>query len=84
MADYFFQGLSPRDFELLVRDLLQAEIGVRMESFSSGPDGGADIRYAKGTDNLIVQCKHYPHNDWASLKRALAAEVPKVKNLKPS
>ena len=84
MADYQFSGLSPHDFELLARDLLQAELGVRLEAFASGPDRGIDLRYAKGPRKLIVQCKHYPHRNWASLKRALAAEVTKVRLLTPS
>ncbi|MCH7563328.1 MAG: hypothetical protein IH968_05830 [Gemmatimonadetes bacterium] len=83
MAEYFFQGLSPWDLELLVRDLLQADTGLTLESFSAGPDEGIDLRHAKGPSNLIVQVKHYPHTDWSSLKQRLKAELPKVRALKP-
>ena len=40
-----FRTLSPLDFEELVRDLLQEELGLRFESFGSGPDLGIDFRF---------------------------------------
>jgi len=36
MPDYTFHTLSPIDFENIVRDLLQAELSVRLESFKAG------------------------------------------------
>jgi hypothetical protein len=36
MPDYDFRNLSPIDFEILVRDLIQEELGVRLESFKAG------------------------------------------------
>src|SRR3989442_9498523 len=32
MADYEFRSLSPHDFEMLSRDLLQKPLGVRLEN----------------------------------------------------
>jgi hypothetical protein len=47
MADYDFTGcLSPLDFELLSKDLLEAELGIQFENFSEGRDKGIDLRYA--------------------------------------
>jgi len=43
---YDFRTLSPLDFEELVRDLLQAELQIRLESFSPGRDQGIDFRFA--------------------------------------
>ena len=40
MSDYTFHTLSPIDFENLVRDLLQSELSVRLESFKAGRDFG--------------------------------------------
>ena len=45
MADYDFRSLSPHDFELLCRDLLQKHLGVHSESFTTGRDSGIDFRY---------------------------------------
>lgn len=56
---YDFHQLSPHDFETLVRDLLQEEWGLLLESFKTGRDGGIDLRYARGAQNIIGQVKHY-------------------------
>ncbi len=46
MADYDFTGsLSPLDFELLSKDLLEAELDIQLENFSEGRDRGIDLRY---------------------------------------
>lgn len=47
MADYDFTAcLSPLDFELLSKDLLEAELAIQLENFSEGRDKGIDLRYA--------------------------------------
>lgn len=77
-----FQNLSPLDFEELVRDLLQAELGRRFESFGPGADLGIDFRSAKA-GTLVVQAKHYGRSGSAALLRAAATEDAKVAALKP-
>ena len=85
MANYDFRSLSPHDFELLCRDLLQESIGIRLESFSTGPDSGIDFRYRAGSENLIVQCKHYLESGFDALCRALKRrERGKLENLNPT
>ncbi|RJQ07665.1 MAG: AAA family ATPase [Dehalococcoidia bacterium] len=89
MKEYRFDQISPREFEELSADLLQAELGVRLELFTPGRDGGIDLRYygepdEEGSD-LIVQCKHWAASGWDALKRALVkVELPKVAALQPS
>ena len=47
MANYDFTAcLSPLDFELLSKDLLEAEMDIQLENFSEGHDKGIDLRYA--------------------------------------
>ena len=47
MANYDFTiSLSPIDFELLSKDLLEVELGIRLENFRHGQDKGIDLRYA--------------------------------------
>ena len=47
MADYDFTNcLSSLDFELLSKDLLEAELGIQLENFSEGRDQGIDLRYS--------------------------------------
>jgi Restriction endonuclease len=85
MANYDFRGLSPHDFELLCRDLLQKLLGVHLESFTTGRDSGIDFRHRAGGDNLIVQCKHYAESGYDALARVLAGkERKKLDALKPT
>lgn len=76
--------LSPLDFELLVRDLLQAEHGVLMESFGPGADGGVDFRFAGKAGDVVVQVKHYIDSGLPNLVAAAKREAEKVLKLRPS
>lgn len=84
MPDYNFSQLSPYDFELMCRDLLQAEWGLVLESFKAGKDGGIDFRYAQAGKQIIVQCKRFVETGFAGLLRELRKEGDKVRKLKPS
>jgi hypothetical protein len=83
MANYDFKQLSPHDFELLTRDLLQAEWNVRLESFKPGKDGGIDIRHLVKRNRIIFQCKHFVRTGFSGLMRELKEEAAKVRELKP-
>jgi len=76
--------LSPLDFEELVRDLLQAEWKVRLESFGPGADRGIDARLLNGPDHVVVQAKHMLGSGYRSLLRALPSERDKMLALAPS
>lgn len=86
MPDYDFRSLSPIDFEILVRDLLQEELKLRFESFKAGKDKGIDFRYCPNVDkSTIVQCKHYAESSFDVFFRQLQNnEIEKVINLKPT
>ena len=85
MTDYEFKQLSPYDFEVISRDLLQAQEGIRLESFKNGKDGGIDFRYAPTKDKkVIVQCKHYAWSGFRKLLNHLKKEAEKLVHLKPS
>jgi hypothetical protein len=81
---YDFRPLSPIDFELLVRDLLQAELGITMESFGPGKDGGIDFRFSIADQDVVVQVKHHVEGGARSLLRAAMREDCKVLKLAPS
>lgn len=69
-----------------MRDLLQAEWDVAIESFRCGRDRGIDLRYSPGPDDAtIVQCKHFALSGFSKLLAHLRnAELPKVELLNPS
>jgi len=75
VPDYDFRSLSPIDFEVFVRDLLNAELGLKLESFAVGPDGGIDLRDVNDSKTTIVQCKHRPDIKKRGLVRSAAAEA---------
>lgn len=81
---YDFKTLSPLDFEDLVRDLLQAELRIRLESFGPGRDQGIDCRHAAGESRLIVQAKHLAGSPATAVVAAARGEDAKVKALAPS
>jgi len=85
MPFYDFKTLSPIDFEILVRDLLQEELQVTLESFAPGRDRGIDLRYCMTEDNgIIIQCKHYSGSSFNDLYSHLQKdEAVKVKQLSP-
>ncbi|MGE7811247.1 restriction endonuclease [Lysinibacillus capsici] len=82
MSEYDFLVLSSDEFELFCKDILEIELGIKLENFKAGKDGGIDLRHAPSSDDtLIVQCKRY--KDISSLKSTLKNEVEKVKKLNP-
>lgn len=71
MNNYDFLILSASEFERLTRDLLQKHLGCYIESFTSGRDGGIDLRCAGIKDSsTIIQCKRY--KEYSSEKHCLA------------
>lgn len=82
---YDFSSLTWLDFELLCRDLVQAELSVTLEGFGPGSDGGIDFRYSSSeAEDLVIQCKHHESKNGDELVRHLRKkELPKVEKLKP-
>jgi hypothetical protein len=85
MADYDFRSLSSYDFALLARDLLEVDLGIKLESFSAGPDSGIDYRHKKEDKNVIVQCKHFADSGFRALCSVLRQkERQKIERLSPT
>src|SRR6478672_12387892 len=83
VPEYDFHTLSPMDFELLVRDLLQERLEIELQAFGHGPDGGVDLRSSDNGKTTIVQCKHYRGSSFSDLKTAAKKEKPKMDKMKP-
>lgn len=86
MTNYDLSSLlSPIDFEILSKDLLEAELKVSFENFREGKDKGIDLRYAPVTgEQIIVQCKKYKRDGFKSLFSVLKKEIIKVQKLNPN
>lgn len=83
LTDYDFHSLSPMDFERLVCDLLNADLGIDLKAFGHGPDGGVDLEFVDGEKTTVVQCKHYHGSSFSDLKKAAKAEKTKIDLLNP-
>ena len=84
MPVYTFQTLSDVDFEELCADLLSTELGIRLQLFTKGRDGGIDLLHGDGIhESLIVQCKHYPGSQFKKLLRDLKKETDRITKLRP-
>jgi len=77
MNNYDLLTLSWIEFEDLIRDLLQCEFNIFIESFTTGKDSGIDLRFALTKDRKsIVQCKRI--NTYNSLYSQLKKEKEKI------
>ncbi len=85
MANHTFSTLAPNEFEELCKDLLERHLGVPLQGFTTGRDGGVDLRHAPTVGNdWVVQCKHYAGSRFAQLKRNVDGEVKKLGRLRPA
>ncbi len=84
--NYNFSTLNDKEFEQIVKDLLNEKFKFELQDFKVGIDGGVDLRYSTQNNNnsIIVQAKHYIGSKFAQLKNTIQKkELPKVKKLKP-
>ena len=84
VPDYDFHTLSPMDFELMVRDLLQVKLGLELKAFAHGPDGGVDLRGQRDGRLVVVQCKHYRGSTFHDLKKSAKHEKLKMDRVGPA
>jgi hypothetical protein len=89
LGDYNFANLSPYDFELFIRDLLNASENLQLRAFSPGRDGGIDLRAwesSRSRNRVIVQCKHMMGSTFPNLRAKAEEEKEKLDRLehKPS
>lgn len=86
MDGFDLDRLTDHDFELVCKDIFEELLGVRLEVFAPGADGGIDLRYLAQDerDPTIVQCKHWSKTGRPKfLKHYKVTEAAKVKSLAP-
>lgn len=86
MNSYDFSRLNDKEFENLVIDIIKHDYKSiqNIERFMAGKDGGIDGRFYSGSNNVIIQCKHYLNTPYNSLLLSLKNEAIKVKKINPS
>lgn len=86
MNGYDFSNLSGMDFEILVQDLLQKEMGITFETFTSGSDSGIDLRHIQPNgEQIIVQCKNFSNTPYPTMMSQLrTSELQKVQTQHPA
>ncbi|MDT0644939.1 restriction endonuclease, partial [Zunongwangia sp. F363] len=87
MNNYDFSTINDKEFEIIVRDLLNKEFKFKLQSFKKGKDKGIDLRHSTSDNNnsIIVQAKHYSNSKYSNLKHDFEKkELPKIKDLKPN
>ncbi|MET9801811.1 restriction endonuclease [Streptomyces sp. NPDC006368] len=85
METFDLSRLTDFDFEAVCKDLFEEELGVRLELFAAGADGGVDLRHLSSAgESLVVQCKHWHRSGRAKLiEHVENTEAAKVAKLKP-
>lgn len=65
-------------------DILRAHLGVQLEAFGHGPDGGVDLRSKTESEYMVVQCKHYRGSSFSDLIRSARKEKAKMDRERPT
>lgn len=84
MSNFTFQNLSPFDFEMLCKEIIEYKVNKEFEAFTIGRDGGTDLRCIDNNEKIIVQCKHYEKTGYNGLKATLKNEKDSVTKLNPT
>lgn len=78
-----FSNLNDVEFEYLCKDVMSKMLGIPLQRFGAGRDGGVDLTEDAYRKKVIVQVKHYVKTDIAGLLTSLKKEIEKVKTNHP-
>jgi hypothetical protein len=86
MDSFDLGRLSDYDFEVLCRDLFEEILGLKIEIFARGADGGVDLRHiADDGSSVVIQCKHWARTGRTKLLAHMRdKERPKIAALQPA
>jgi hypothetical protein len=77
-----FQNLNDYEFEIVSKDILEKDTGLKFRTFTKGRDGGIDIKgYIH--EGIIAQAKHYIGSAPSKVISSMKSELKKVKKLNP-
>lgn len=74
------------DFEVLCRDLFEEILGLKIQVFAPGADGGIDLRHmADDGSSVVIQCKRWARTGRSKLLTHMRdKERPKIAALNPA
>lgn len=78
-----YANLNDMEFEALCKDIMERMLGVSLQRFGPGKDGGVDLTDDISNKSVVVQVKHYRNSTTGQLVRSLKNELPKVITLAP-
>lgn len=78
-----YGNLNDVEFEYLCKDIMTQKLGVNLQRFAPGKDGGVDLTDNVYNKNTIVQVKHYIKTGFSGLINNLKKEVAKVNKNQP-
>lgn len=84
---YDLGRLTDFDFELVCKDIFDAELGVSLEIFAAGKDQGVDLRHMSTNSDpgIVIQCKKWERTKRAKLISHMKNEErPKIVKLHPN
>lgn len=77
--------LSPDEFEVVCQDLFAEVLGIELETFGRGRDGGVDLRgWADDRGLVVVQCKHWRRSAANLVSFMRRDELPRIVALDPA
>lgn len=85
MDSFDIGRLTDLDFEAICKDIFEEKLGIGLEIFAPGKDGGIDLRaFANDGRALVIQCKHWMRSPRHALVSHIENhEAPKVSKLSP-
>ena len=84
MSNFTFETLNDKDFEILSTDIISKVESVHVDRFKPGKDQGVDGRFFCGSDEIIIQVKHFLASGFTKmLYSCVHTEAPKVRLLSP-
>lgn len=78
-----FSNLNDVEFEYLCKDIMERKLGMPLQRFAAGRDGGVDLTDDVHRKNVVVQVKHFIRASVSQLISSLHQEVPKVCKMNP-
>src|SRR5690349_10250379 len=86
MDAYDIGRLTDYDFELICKDIFEAELRIRLEIFAAGKDQGVDLRHMSTSSDpgIVIQCKKWERSKRAKLiSHMKTEEKPKILKQRP-